>query len=92
MARVVVIGPNYRRSFVTVGFRFGSKASLAVGRAIRELADAAELPEADARGLVPNVDGEGVSTWAEAWWISEAGLWLWYRADERSVTLIALSR
>jgi hypothetical protein len=92
LARRLIPGPHYHASYSTVGVRHGSKAALAVARAIRELADADEIPAGDARGVAPVGDERGVGVWAEAWWITEAGVWLWFRADETSVTLVALSR
>lgn len=94
MARVIVLGPDYRASLHEVGVRQGSGTSLAIGRAIRELTSAAELPgPSDLQGVAPRPGAATVDVWGYFRQVSGTGLGVWYRvgvADE--LILLAVVR
>jgi hypothetical protein len=94
MARVVVLGADYRASLREVGIRQGSETSLAIGRAIRELAGASELLGAgELQGLAPRPDAATFDVWGYFRQVTGTGLGVWYRiGSEAQVVLLAVVR
>ena len=93
MARLIAFAEGYQESAHAIGAWGGSKASRAIGRAVRELAEADTLPDPnDSRGFVPRPRDATVEIWAHAHSVRGTRLVLWYQADDEVLTLFALTR
>jgi hypothetical protein len=92
MARVITLGLDFRGSLEQAGIVHGSPAARAVGRVIRELAEAEHLPGPDdGHGIAPGL--AAVSKWAYARLVPRTGgFWLWYQADDTTIILLAVAR
>jgi hypothetical protein len=90
--RIVRIIPSYAASAAAAGVRPRSTTARALARVILALAGAEHLPGADdSHGIAPGTGD--VSQWAYARLVPRTGgVWLWYRADNESLVLVALSR
>jgi len=93
VARLIAFAEGYRKSAHAIGAWGGSKASRAIGRAVRELAEADTLPDPnDSHGLVPRPRDATVEIWAHAHSVRGTRLVLWYQTDEDVLTLFAVTQ
>ena len=85
VARLHRLTRSYARAYARLGIA-GSPRGLAVTATLRGLAEAPTLPEPrDAEALIPPVLSVHVRR------VPGANLWIWYTADDATLTLHALT-
>jgi hypothetical protein len=83
MARTARLTPRFLARRASVGALSGSEVSKAIGRVIATLAGASVLPGAlDYEAAIPPVTSAFVRR------VPGQNLWIWYRFDDDSITLI----
>ena len=93
MGRVPRISRQYLRDRDALGVRADASAARDIGRIVRALADANQLPAPDDfQGIMPGADDAPVRTFAFARRVAGRNLWLWYQATAEEVTLVGLTR
>lgn len=87
MARVVRLTATYRRRLLACGVTTGSALAREVGRHVRDLADARDLPDAtlDAEALIPPTHRAYVRR------VAGRNVWLWWRVDETELVMLLVT-
>ncbi len=84
MARIVrIVGPRFQRSLDASGVEPGSAARVALGAAVRTLAEADVLPtSADILALIPPTNRAHVRR------VRGHNLWLWWKVEGNELRLL----